>query len=222
MIDHVVKIRSSVCSQLMKSTLLKGTFLAGIGILIIVLAGIFLPLQDMTIFGLPLYALGCGLIAFGLIPYRRLTALEKSPNELWYQEIPDTPANKNEEVIYASAKGSTPESHSNSNPPLNSSTISQEIQPISRLITFRVRNKEIFTLPVDYIHSFSFVESPSKYGISICLVHPLPNKIAIYDKSYALSTLQNASSQSDNSKTLFLPYFSKRAYYQLTELVDVS
>ncbi|MBA2727934.1 MAG: hypothetical protein H0U49_07165 [Parachlamydiaceae bacterium] len=223
MIEHVVKIRSSICSQLMKSTLLKGTSLAGSGIFIFILAGIFLPPEYLTTYGLPIYAVGLGLIAYGLIPYRRLTALEKCPNELWYQEKPETSATQNENI---------PPSLDSMNHDLETKNISEsdlnfpkkdpEKLPTMRLISYRSSNKEIFTFPVDYIDSFSFVDSPSDYGISICLVHPLPKKIAIHDKTYATSTLQNTNSNSENNKTLFLPYFSKRAYYQLTELIDIS
>lgn len=77
-----LKLRSSVKSSLKRYTLIRGTLIAGLGALLIVVTGIYLPVQEMQIWGLPILIMGLGLIAFGLMPYRRLSRLENSPNEV--------------------------------------------------------------------------------------------------------------------------------------------
>ncbi len=77
-----LKIRSSLSSQRMQSTLLKGTCLAAIGVLLIVATGTLMPIGILNVYGLLFYAIGCGLITAGLLPYRKLCALEKSPHEI--------------------------------------------------------------------------------------------------------------------------------------------
>ncbi len=220
MIEHVVKIRSSICSQLMKSTLLKGTLYAALGVIILVLAGAFLPSETLTTFGLPIFIMGIGLITFGLLPYRRLTSIEKCPNELWIKES----------CIPISEEKSQNSGHQNLN--ISGGTSSKDLASIKKeiplscrhLITFRCRNKDIFALPAECIQSYTFVESPSNYGISICLANPAPEKILIFDQSFCLTSFENEKTEANapGKKMLFLPYFSKRAYYQLAELLDVN
>ena len=73
------KILSSISPSLLRFVLFRGTFLAGIGSAILLFAGIFLPAKRLDLWGLPFFLLAFGLIAWGLIPYRRLKRLETNP-----------------------------------------------------------------------------------------------------------------------------------------------
>lgn len=75
-------IRSSISSSLMRKTLMRGTVLGGIGALTLLYAGIFLPLQQMKMWGPILFLFGLGMITWGLFPYKRLKRLEEKPNRL--------------------------------------------------------------------------------------------------------------------------------------------
>lgn len=77
-------LRTTLKPTLLKKTLFKGTFLAASGILIILLAGILLPLSLLKIFGAPAFFIGLLLAALGLIPYRKLTRLELFPQKLHF------------------------------------------------------------------------------------------------------------------------------------------
>ena len=77
-----VKLRSSIKSSYKRYVLFRGTLIAVIGALLIVMSGIYLPVQEMRIWGLPALVVGVGLIALGLLPYRRLSRLEDKPNEI--------------------------------------------------------------------------------------------------------------------------------------------
>jgi hypothetical protein len=78
----VEKFRTSIHTPLKKKTLFRGSFLAGIGIFFLIYGGVFLDVSQLNSWGWIIYAVGIGLIAYGLIPYRKLCALENSPNEL--------------------------------------------------------------------------------------------------------------------------------------------
>lgn len=75
-------LRTSIQPKLMKRTLLFGFSLAFAGILILLLAGIYVSETEMSFWGFPLFGLGMALIVIGLLPYRRLTRLELKPNLL--------------------------------------------------------------------------------------------------------------------------------------------
>lgn len=74
--------RSVVTPGLKKQILGRGTLIAGLGMLILLFAGGFLPLQELKLWGFPLFLLGGGLIVAGLLPYKRLSRLEMNPYEL--------------------------------------------------------------------------------------------------------------------------------------------
>lgn len=82
-----ITFRSSIHRALKKSVLLRGTIWASIGVLLWVLAGVFLPLSVLTIWGAPILLLGGALIVVGLLPYRRLSRQENKPNELILTEL---------------------------------------------------------------------------------------------------------------------------------------
>jgi hypothetical protein len=75
----VIKLRSSIKPYLTRHILFRGTLLAGIGALFLLISGIFLPPAILTFWGFPIFLLSVGLIACGLLPYRRLKRLEVNP-----------------------------------------------------------------------------------------------------------------------------------------------
>jgi hypothetical protein len=75
-------LRSSIRPSLKHSLLQRGTFLGFIGGLLFLLAGIFLPLPQLSIWGLPVLGAAFALITAGLLPYRRLSHLEMHPHEI--------------------------------------------------------------------------------------------------------------------------------------------
>lgn len=82
MANDTIKVRSSIKSTLMRSIIMRGTFLAILGAAILLYAGVFLSLDALSILGLPLLLFSGGLLTLGLLPYRKLTSLEKKPDEL--------------------------------------------------------------------------------------------------------------------------------------------
>lgn len=82
MSDSPLVLRSSVRSSLKRARLRRGTLLGGCGAILLVAAGICCPPQELHLIGLPLFLLGVALMAWGLLPYRRLTALENAPHRL--------------------------------------------------------------------------------------------------------------------------------------------
>lgn len=75
-------LRSSVSSAMMQKTLLRGTFLGGLGVLILLAAGIFVPPDQMKVWGPFFFLFSLGLITFGLLPYKKLKRLEEKPYTL--------------------------------------------------------------------------------------------------------------------------------------------
>lgn len=66
----------------MRHALMRGSLIAALGIALLVYAGAFIPAATLHIWGWLIYAFGIGLITFGLLPYRRLSRLEKKPHEI--------------------------------------------------------------------------------------------------------------------------------------------
>lgn len=81
MVKESFIIRTTISSQLMKRTLFMGFFIAFIGILGLLLGGVFLSLSTLQIWGWTLFLLSLGFITWGLLPYRRLSRLQLKPNE---------------------------------------------------------------------------------------------------------------------------------------------
>lgn len=73
---------TSVSTALKRHVLLRGTCIAGSGITVLVLGGMFIAEPMLKYWGAPLLII-CGiLVAGGLIPYRRLMRLELNPQVL--------------------------------------------------------------------------------------------------------------------------------------------
>lgn len=77
-----MKFRSSIKPSVLRQTLLKGYFLAGAGILLLILPAIFMRVKTLTFFGPFSVFLSFLLITIGLLPTRRLKKLEIFPHEI--------------------------------------------------------------------------------------------------------------------------------------------
>lgn len=77
----MIKLYSSIKPQILKRTLFKGTIMGLVGVSILFLS-LFLPLSILKVCGLPLFLVSFMLIGGGMIPYKRLTKLEKQPHEI--------------------------------------------------------------------------------------------------------------------------------------------
>lgn len=75
-------LRSSIKPQLMSSVLMKGTILSSLGGGALLYAGVYLPADILQKWGLLIFLISLVLITAGLLPYRKLTRLEKHPNEI--------------------------------------------------------------------------------------------------------------------------------------------
>ncbi len=80
--NDMLILRSAIKEELLFNFLKRGTALALIGILPLLFGALFLNTSQLGNWGLLIYFFSMGLIALGLIPYRRLLRLQKSPNEL--------------------------------------------------------------------------------------------------------------------------------------------
>jgi len=73
---------SAVRPALLRTALFKGTFIAAVGVVLLVGSGSFLPPNLLSVWGLPILFIGIGLMAWGLIPYRRLQQIDSKPHKL--------------------------------------------------------------------------------------------------------------------------------------------
>lgn len=78
----MLKLRSSIKKELMKKHLFKGFFISLAGVLILLFCGMYLPLSQLRMWGLPLVITAFTLIGCGMIPYKRLSKLELTPHEI--------------------------------------------------------------------------------------------------------------------------------------------
>lgn len=84
--DNSTTLRTSVSPSLLKWRLYLGSFLAGAGAFLLLFSSIYLSTSALEKWGFLILILGLGLIAVGLIPYRKLQRLEIKPNELILSE----------------------------------------------------------------------------------------------------------------------------------------
>ncbi|MBS4167727.1 hypothetical protein [Parachlamydia sp. AcF125] len=81
----MIKIRTSIDTAFKKKLLFEGTVIAMNGALVL-FAGLFLPPGQLSKWGEWIFLVGVSLIAWGLLPYRKLTLLEATPNELGLEQ----------------------------------------------------------------------------------------------------------------------------------------
>lgn len=84
--NNSTTLRTSIDPTLLKWRLYLGTFLGGCGGVLLLLSSIYLSAQSLEKWGFLILMFGLGLIALGLIPYRKLQRLEVRPNELVISE----------------------------------------------------------------------------------------------------------------------------------------
>lgn len=75
-------VKTAVNSQLKKDALLRGSLLAGLGMLILIGGSIILTQEQLEQYGFFIFVGGIALVTFGMIPYRKLVRLENSPDEI--------------------------------------------------------------------------------------------------------------------------------------------
>ncbi len=75
-------IRSSIKQELYSKTLKRGSLLGALGTLPLLYGAIFMEPTGLSTWGIPLFFLGIGLIALGMMPIRRLDRLQQHPNSL--------------------------------------------------------------------------------------------------------------------------------------------
>lgn len=82
MVKDTLTLRSSIHTPLLRYTLWRGTVLAVIGALLLLVGGAFIPPHQLSLWGFPIFIIGIGLITWGMLPYRQLKRLENTPNML--------------------------------------------------------------------------------------------------------------------------------------------
>ena len=80
------KVRSIIKPVLKRRKLWLGSLLSFSGSIILIFSALFLSPSFLTYWGIPIFCIGIGLIALGLIPYKTLTKLELHPHEIHYDE----------------------------------------------------------------------------------------------------------------------------------------
>lgn len=82
MSEDILTIRSAITSELHKKILFKGSFLSFLGFIPLLYGSLRMDAATLSTWGIPLFFLGISLIMFGMVPYKRVTELQKHPNEL--------------------------------------------------------------------------------------------------------------------------------------------
>ena len=75
----MITLYSSIHSDLMKSSIFRGTFLGSFGIFLLLLGGNFMTASTLQIWGIPVFVGSLSLITVGLLPYKKLRTLELKP-----------------------------------------------------------------------------------------------------------------------------------------------
>lgn len=88
---------SVVKGEVKKRLMIRGLLFATVGGLLLLGMGIFAKLEFLSLWGIPSFALGIFLIAFGIIPYRKITKLEIHPHQILFDR---------EALTFISNKGS--------------------------------------------------------------------------------------------------------------------
>lgn len=80
-----MKLRSSLNPSLLKASLIKGSLVASLGILPLLLS-FFIPVDLLKIYGFLIVIISLLLITLGLYPYQKLKKLELFPHELLLED----------------------------------------------------------------------------------------------------------------------------------------
>jgi len=80
--DDYLQIQTTITHFYLKSILYKGFCYAFLGVLILLIGGVFLPEPLMQRWGWLIYFSAFFFITYGLLPYRKITRLQNKPNEI--------------------------------------------------------------------------------------------------------------------------------------------
>lgn len=84
--NEQLKLRSTISNALLTSILVKSNLIALPGVILIFAAGTWLAPLQLSSWGWAIVLLGFALIAFGLIPYKRIHRLQLQPHEIILNE----------------------------------------------------------------------------------------------------------------------------------------
>lgn len=79
--SELIKIRSSIAPKFKKKVLFKGTFFGACGAALL-LSSLYMPPEQLSRWGLPIFVIASFCMAYGLIPYRKLMQIDQNPNVL--------------------------------------------------------------------------------------------------------------------------------------------
>ncbi len=77
-----ITIRTSIRPGLKRFLLIRGTLLALIGVALLIYSGVFISVETLTNWGAAIVLVSFLLMAWGLVPYKRITKMEENPNKL--------------------------------------------------------------------------------------------------------------------------------------------
>lgn len=83
---NMLKLRSTVTSELKRKTLFRGSAIAIIGLITLGFAYFYVSETTLETWGWAFYLWGLLFIVWGMLPYRRLMRIEDLPFELWTSE----------------------------------------------------------------------------------------------------------------------------------------
>lgn len=89
----------------------------------------------------------------------------------------------------------------------------------TEIVYFQKKGKRTFSIPLDAIDHAAFFESDDEYGILIHLVPTPKKKVIFFAPSEAGLKLPFGFSKPQDN-ILFLPYFSKRTFQEVKEIVE--
>ncbi|MBS0621610.1 MAG: hypothetical protein JSR80_01465 [Verrucomicrobia bacterium] len=77
-----VRIHTYVGEERVRTALVRGSVIGGLGISLLLSAAVEIPLGRLQVMGIPIFLFGLVLIGFGLIPYQQLKKLRQKPDVL--------------------------------------------------------------------------------------------------------------------------------------------
>lgn len=77
-----ITIRTSIKPKLKRFLLIRGSLLALIGVGLLLYSGIFITVDTLSNWGAAIWFISFLFIAWGLVPYRRITKIEENPNQI--------------------------------------------------------------------------------------------------------------------------------------------
>jgi hypothetical protein len=84
---------------------------------------------------------------------------------------------------------------------------------------FLSKGRLILSIPLCAIEKTLYIEKEHLYGIGIVLKHPPPERVVVHDPSFQMVKYQRKS-QKRYGCDLFIPYFSRRSYSDLVEVLQ--